>query len=60
MQTPPVERRIVLLMVRAQLYAATGQASKAADDYRAVLENDPNNRSALHGLSQVTNSVPSQ
>lgn len=60
MQTPPADRRSVLLMVRAQLYAATNQADKAAADYRAVLENDPKNRSALHGLSQVTNTVPSQ
>jgi cytochrome c-type biogenesis protein CcmH/NrfG len=60
LQSPPVERRNVLLLIRAQLYAATERASQAADDYRTVLETDPKNRSALHGLAQITNSAPSQ
>lgn len=63
LQMPQTDRRNVLLMIRAQLYAATEQASKAADDYRSVLETDPKNRSALHGLSAVSrpeNSAPSQ
>lgn len=46
---PPMERRHLLLIIRAQLYAATGQARRAQDDYGAILNEDPSNRSARDG-----------
>jgi hypothetical protein len=43
---PAMERRHLLLIIRAQLYAATGQTRWAQDDYGAILNEDPTNRSA--------------
>lgn len=42
-------RRHLLLVIRAQLYAATGQTRRALDDYAAVLDEDPNNIAARDG-----------
>lgn len=39
-------RKHLLLVIRAQLYAATGQTRRALDDYTAVLDEDPDNIAA--------------
>jgi hypothetical protein len=51
--TPPEERRHLLLIIRAQLYVATGQTRRASDDYRTVLNADPNNAVARAGLRRL-------
>ena len=53
LHTPPEERRIQLLIVRAQLYVATGQTRRAATDYQTVLAADPNNSLARSRLRRL-------
>lgn len=53
LHTPGPERKLQLLLIRAQLYAATGQLRRAADDYRLVLSEDPNNDTARLGLRRI-------
>jgi hypothetical protein len=53
LHTPVKERRQQLLLIRAQLYAATGQLRRASDDYRLVLSEDPTNDTARTGLRKI-------
>ena len=53
LHSPAVERRHVLLVIRAQLYAATGQIRRAAEDYAAILRDDPNNAEARRGRDRL-------
>ncbi len=53
LHTPGAERRVQLLLVRAQLYTATGQTRRAADDFRNVLSSDPGNDIARAGLRRL-------
>jgi hypothetical protein len=48
-----MERRNLLLVIRAQLYMATGQTRRASDDYSAVLRDDPNNAAARRGRDRL-------
>jgi hypothetical protein len=50
---PKEEKRRQLLIVRAQLYAATGQTRRAGDDFRSVLAVDPENDIARAGLRKL-------
>ena len=51
--TPPEERLHLLLLIRARLYAATGQTRRASTDYQAVLKADPDNELARAGLKRL-------
>lgn len=53
LNAPANERMHQILLVRAQLYAVTGQTRKAYDDYRTVLDSDPANDAARTGLSRL-------
>jgi hypothetical protein len=53
LHTPARERKQQLLLIRAQLYAATGQLRRATDDYRLVLSEDPSNDAARAGLRKI-------
>ena len=53
LHAPAMPRKHQLLMIRAQLYAATGQARRAADDYGAILHEDPNNAAARQGRGRL-------
>jgi tetratricopeptide (TPR) repeat protein len=53
LHSPAVERRHVLLAIRAQLYIATGQTRRAAEDYAAILRDDPNNAAAKRGRDRL-------
>ena len=53
LHTPAEDRRLQLLIVRAQLYVATGQTRRAATDYQTVLAADPNNSQARSGLRRL-------
>jgi len=50
---PEKAKKQHLLNVRGQLYLATGQHKKAADDFRAVLAEAPDNESARAGLKKT-------
>jgi hypothetical protein len=53
LHTPGQDRKLQLLLIRAQLYAATGQLRRSADDYRLVLSEDPSNDAARLGLRKI-------
>jgi hypothetical protein len=53
LHTPKEERRRQLVLVRAQLYAATGQTRRAGEDFRDVLAGDPTNDIARAGLRRL-------
>ena len=53
LHTPNEERRRQLVLVRAQLYAATGQTRRATEDFRDVLAGDPANATARAGLRRL-------
>ena len=53
LHTPNEERRRQLVLVRAQLYAATGQTRRATEDFRDVLAGDPANAVARTGLRRL-------
>ena len=53
LHAPAMPRKHQLLLVRAQLYAATGQSRRAADDYGAILNDDPNNAAARRGRDRL-------
>ena len=53
LHTPPIERKHQLLLVRARLYAATGQTRHASDDFTGILADDPNNAQASNGLRRL-------
>ena len=53
LHAPPNERRHQLLIIRAQLYMATGQTRRAYDDYQAVLSTEPGNALARAGLRRI-------
>ena len=53
LRTPPAATRHQLLLVRGQLYAATGQLRRAAADYNAILADDPANSQAQQGLRRA-------
>ena len=53
LHTPDKARKQHLLNVRGQLYLATGQHKKAADDFKAVLAEAPDNESARAGLKKT-------
>jgi len=53
LHTPAMVRRNLLLVVRAQLYVATGQTRRASDDYTAVLRDDPDNAAAKRGRDRL-------
>jgi len=53
LQLPAPERKQQLILIRAQLYAATGQLRRASDDYRLVLSEDPSNEAARAGLRKI-------
>ena len=53
LHTPPIERKHQLLLIRAQLYAATGQTRRASDDFTAILAEDPNDAAASNGLRRL-------
>jgi hypothetical protein len=51
--TPGKDRRHHLLNIRGQLYLATGQTRSAADDFKAVLAEAPNNDQARAGVKKI-------
>jgi hypothetical protein len=53
LQAPAMARKHLLLLIRAQLYAATGQNRRALDDFAAVLDEDPNNIAAGDGRKKL-------
>ena len=53
LHTPAVARKHQLLLIRAQLYVATGQTRRAADDFTAILNEDPTNADARNGLGRL-------
>jgi hypothetical protein len=53
LHTPAVARKHQLLLVRAQLYAATGQTRRASVDFTAILNDDPNNAAARSGRDRL-------
>jgi hypothetical protein len=53
LHTPDNSRKHHLLVVRAQLYVATGQLRRAADDYRTVIAAEPDNEPAKAGLRRI-------
>jgi len=53
LHVPAVERKHQLLLVRAQLYVATGQTRRASRDYTAILDEDPNNTEAVTGRNRI-------
>jgi tetratricopeptide (TPR) repeat protein len=50
---PEKARKQHLLNIRGQLYLATSQHKKAADDFKAVLAEAPDNESARAGLKKT-------
>ena len=50
---PAKDRRHHLMNIRGQLYLATGQTRSAADDFKAVLAEAPNNDQARAGLKKI-------
>jgi tetratricopeptide (TPR) repeat protein len=53
LHNPARARKQHLLNIRGQLYLATGQHKKAADDFKAVLAEAPDNESARAGLRKT-------
>ena len=53
LHNPEKARKQHLLNIRGQLYLATGQHKKAADDFKAVLAEAPDNESARNGLKKA-------
>jgi hypothetical protein len=53
LHTPAMARRNLLLVIRAQLYIATGQTRRASDDFSAVLGDDPDNAAAKRGRDRL-------
>jgi hypothetical protein len=53
LHTPEIARKHQLLIVRAQLYVATGQNRRASSDFTAVLDEDPTNTDARIGLRRL-------
>jgi hypothetical protein len=53
LHTPGQDRKLQLVLIRAQLYVATGQLRRATDDYRLVLSEDPSNDTARLGLRKI-------
>jgi hypothetical protein len=53
LHTPSQDRKLQLVLIRAQLYVATGQLRRATDDYRLVLSEDPSNDTARLGLRKI-------
>ena len=53
LHAPGEERRIQLVLVRAQLYTAIGQTRRATDDFRNVLSTNPGNDIARAGLRRL-------
>jgi tetratricopeptide (TPR) repeat protein len=51
--SPDKDKKQHLLNVRGQLYLATGQHKKAADDFKAVLAEAPDNEAARAGLKKT-------
>ena len=54
LHTPNEERRRQLVLVRAELYAATGQTRRATEDFRDVLAGEPTNAIARAGLRRLS------
>jgi hypothetical protein len=53
LHTPGIERKHHLLLIRGQLYAATGQTRRASSDFSTILSEDPRNTAAQNGLKQL-------
>jgi tetratricopeptide (TPR) repeat protein len=53
LHNPEKAKKQHLMNVRGQLYLATGQHKKAADDFKAVLAEAPDNESARAGLRKT-------
>jgi hypothetical protein len=53
LHAPTMERRHMLLVIRAEVYVATGQTRRAAEDYAAILRDDPNNADAKRGRDRL-------
>src|SRR3954447_13701882 len=53
LHNPDKARRQHFLNIRGQLYVATGQHKKAADDFKAVLAEAPDNELARAGLKKT-------
>ena len=53
LHNPDKARKQHLLNVRGQLYLVTGQHKKAADDFKAVLAEAPDNEAARAGLKKT-------
>jgi FAD/FMN-containing dehydrogenase len=53
LHTPPPARKHQLWLVRARLYAATGQTRRAYDDFTAILGEDPGNAEAISDLARI-------
>jgi hypothetical protein len=53
LHTPAMERKHQLLLMRAQLYIATGQIRQAGNDYTTILNEDPANIEAKSGRSRI-------
>ncbi len=53
LHNPAKDKKQHFLNIRGQLYLATGQHKKAADDFRAVLAEAPDNESARAGLKKT-------
>jgi tetratricopeptide (TPR) repeat protein len=53
LHNPEKAKKQHLMNVRGQLYLATGQHKKAADDFKAVLAEAPDNESARAGLRKA-------
>lgn len=53
LHTPAMQRKHLLLLIRAQLYVGTGQTRRASEDFSAILGEDPANNAAQEGLKRV-------
>jgi len=53
LHNPEKAKKQHLINVRGQLYLATGQHKKAADDFKAVLAEAPDNEAARAGLKKT-------
>ena len=53
LHTPAKDRTHHLLNIRGQLYLATGQTRRASEDFKAVLDEAPNNDQARAGLKKA-------
>ncbi len=53
LHAPDKDRKLLLLIVRAQLYVTVGQTRRAADDYLAVLAENPDDAVAKAGLARL-------